>query len=344
MEALERWQPPADWLRITAVDAHTEGEPLRVIVSGFPAPEGRTILERRRYLRERWDHLRTALMWEPRGHADMYGCVVTPPVSPEADVGILFLHNEGYSTMCGHGVIGVVKVLLETGVLPVHAPETTVRLDTPAGLVTARARIRDGRVASVRFENVPSFVLALDQRVQVPDFGTVRYDVAFGGAFYAFVRVDDLGLRGTATEVQDLIACGRAIKRAIAASCPIDHPFEPDLGFLYGTIFVAPAQGEGVHSRHICIFAEGEVDRSPTGTGVSARLAILHARGEVAVGETLTIESIIGSRFQGRILHTIPYGPYEAVVPEIEGTAFLTGRHEFWIDPADPLRWGFILR
>lgn len=344
MEALERWEPPADWLRITAVDVHTEGEPLRVIVSGFPMPEGRTILDRRRYLRERWDHLRTALMWEPRGHADMYGCIVTPPVSPEADVGILFLHNEGYSTMCGHGVIGVVKALLETGVLPVQAPETTVRLDTPAGLVTARARIRDGHVASVRFENVPSFVLALDERVRLPGLGYIRYDLAFGGAFYAFVRVEALGLRGVATELHDLIACGRAIKRAIAASRPIDHPSESDLGFLYGTIFVAPAQSEGVHSRHICVFAEGEVDRSPTGTGVSARLAILHARGEVGIGETLAIESIIGSRFLGRIVRTTAVGPYTAVIPEVEGTAFLTGRHDFWIDPADPLRWGFILR
>jgi proline racemase len=341
---MRNWEPPEDWLRITTIDAHTAGEPFRVITGGYPDLPGDTILERRRYAREHLDHLRTALMWEPRGHADMYGCIVTPPVSPEADIGILFMHNEGYSTMCGHGIIGIAKVALETGLLPVAEPETTVRIDTPAGLVTAHARVEKGEVTRVRFHNVPSFVLALDQTVKVPRLGQVRYDIAFGGAFYAFVQAEEVGVTCTPGDFRPLIEKGIAIKRAVVADRPIPHPFEPDLSFLYGTIFIGPPQGRDAHSRNICIFAEGEVDRCPTGTGVSARLAIHHARGEIGVGEPMVVESIIGSRFTGRIVETTAFGPYPALIPEVEGTAHITGRHEFLIDPADPLRDGFILR
>ena len=341
---MTNWEPPENWLRITTIDAHTGGEPFRVITGGYPELPGDTILERRRYAREYLDHLRTALMWEPRGHADMYGCIVTPPVTPEADIGILFMHNEGYSTMCGHGIIGIAKVALETGLLALTEPETTVRIDTPAGLVTAHARVEEGQVTSVRFHNVPSFVLALDQTADVPGLGRVRYDIAFGGAFYAFVQAADAGVTCTPDDFRLLIENGVAIKRAVMTSRPIPHPFEEDLSFLYGTIFVGPPLGEGAHSRNVCIFAEGEVDRCPTGTGVSARLAIHHARGEIGVGEPMVVESIIGSRFTGRIVETTVFGPYPAIIPEVEGTAHITGRHEFWIDPGDPLRDGFILR
>jgi proline racemase len=344
LDRMQEWTPPEDWLRITTVDAHTAGEPFRVITGGYPDLPGDTILERRRYAREHLDHLRTALMWEPRGHADMYGCIVTPPVSPGADLGVLFMHNEGYSTMCGHGIIGIAKVALETGLLPMAAPETTIRIDTPAGLVTAYAKVDGGQVTSVRFRNVPSFVLALDQTVEVPGLGRVRYDVAFGGAFYAYVQAEEAGVTCTPDDFRSLIEKGIAIKRAIMTSRPIPHPFEEDLGFLYGTIFIGPPLGEGAHSRNVCVFAEGEVDRCPTGTGVSARLAIHHARGEIGVGEPMVVESIIGTGFTGHIVETTTFGPYPAVIPEIEGTAHITGRHEFVIDPADPLRDGFILR
>jgi proline racemase len=341
---MKDWQPPQDWLSVTTVDAHTAGEPFRVITSGFPELPGETILARRRYARENLDHLRTALMWEPRGHADMYGCIVTPPVSPEADIGILFMHNEGYSTMCGHGIIGIVKVALETGVLPMTGPETTVRIDTPAGLVTAYARVAGEQVTSVAFHNVASFVLVLDETVHVPGLGEVRYDIAFGGAFYAFVQAQDVGLSCTPEDFRSLIEKGMAIKRAIMASRPIPHPFEEDLSFLYGTIFIGPPLGEGAHSRNVCIFAEGEVDRCPTGTGVSARLAIHHARGEVDLDQPIVVESILGTRFTGRIVRTTTFGPYPAIIPEVEGAAHITGRHQFLIDPDDPLRDGFILR
>ena len=277
------WRPPEGWLRITSIDAHTAGEPFRVITSGFPELRGDTILARRRYAKEHLDHLRTALMWEPRGHADMYGCIVTPPVTPEADIGILFMHNEGYSTMCGHGIIGITKVALETGLLPMTEPETTIKIDAPAGLITAHARVEQGQVTEVRFHNVPSFVLALDESVEVPGLGPVRYDIAFGGAFYAFVQAEEAGVSCTPQDFRQLIEKGLAIKRAVMADRPIPHPFEEDLSFLYGTIFIGPPLGAGAHSRNVCIFADGEVDRCPTGTGVSARLAIHHARGEIGL-------------------------------------------------------------
>ena len=330
--------------RTRTVDLHTAGEPFRVIVDGVPAPEGATMLERRRHARSRLDHLRTALMWEPRGHADMYGCIVTPPVSDGADFGVLFTHNEGYSSMCGHGVIAMATAAVETGMVAVTEPETAVAIDTPAGLVRAFVRVTDGVVEGVRFLNVPSFAAALDEVVEVPGLGRVRYDLAYGGAFYAFVDAADVGLACDGAHFRRLIEAGIVIKRAVAAAAEIVHPFEDDLGFLYGVIFVDASPVEGIHSRNCCVFADGEVDRSPTGTGVSARLAIHHARGELAIGEPVVISSLIGTEFTGRVVETTTFGPHRAIVPEVGGRAHITGRHEFVIDPDDPLRHGFILR
>lgn len=344
LNQMQEYQPPADWQRIITIDAHTAGEPLRVIIAGFPELDGDTILARRRFAREHYDHLRTALMWEPRGHADMYGCLITPPTTEDSDFGVLFIHNEGFSTMCGHGIIAVTKVALETGLLPMQSPETVVKIDSPAGLITAFAKVDKGRVTSVRFQNVPSFVVALDEVTDVPGLSKVRYDLAFGGAYYAFVQASDVGLTCTPRDFRALIETGMAIKQAVMASRAIEHPFEPDLGFLYGTIFIAPPESASADSRNVCIFAEGEVDRSPTGTGVSARMAIHHARGEIDLNEPMVIESIIGSTFTGRVVETTTFGPHQAVIPEVEGTAFLTGRNEWWLDPEDVLRHGFILR
>jgi len=340
----DRFDPPAGWVRIRAVDAHTEGEPLRVITGGFPQPRGETILERRRWARDHLDHLRTALMWEPRGHADMYGCLLMPPATPDGDFGVLFLHNEGYSTMCGHGIIGVTKVALEIGIVPKAEPVTTIRIDAPAGRITAYAVVRDDRIGRIAFRNVPSFAAALDQSVDVPGIGAVRYDLAFGGAYYAYVDAAAVGLTLGPGQVRALIDTGMAIKRAVAGSRAIEHPTEPDLGFLYGTIFTGPPTGPGADGRNVCIFAEGEVDRSPTGTGVSGRIALHCARGEARIGETRVIESIIGSRFAVRAVEETRCGPHDAVIPEVEGGAWITGRAEFLIDPDDPLRDGFLVR
>ena len=341
---MKTWTPPEDWQKITTIDAHTGGEPFRVITGGLPEIQGDTILERRQHMKKHLDHLRTALMWEPRGHADMYGCVVTPPVTPGADIGVLFLHNEGYSTMCGHGIIGIATVALETGMLPVIAPVTTIKIDTPAGLVTAHAKLKQHRVTSVYFHNVPSFALALDEEVNVPGLGTVRYDIAYGGAFYAFVQAEDVGLTTRPEDFAALVKAGRAIKRAVMDNRSISHPFEEDLGFLYGTIFIGSPHSTDSHSSNVCIFADGEVDRSPTGTGVSARLALHYARREIDIDQSIIIESIIGSQFKGRVVTTTTFGPYDAVIPEVEGSAYITGRHEFLLDPADPLQEGFFLR
>ncbi|UCE25952.1 MAG: proline racemase family protein [Candidatus Zixiibacteriota bacterium] len=344
LDSAHRWRPPSDWTRITTIDAHTEGEPLRVIIGGWPAIVGDTILKRRRFAKENSDQLRTALMWEPRGHADMYGCIITPPVTEQANFGVLFIHNEGFSTMCGHGIIAVTKIAVQTGMVGTVEPVTTVRIDTPAGLVTAYARLKDGRVTSVYFQNVPSFVLTLDEAVDVHGLGTIRFDIAFGGAFYAFVQAETLGLDLTPKNFRLLIEKGMDIKRTVMKSRLIEHPFEKDLNFLYGTIFIGPPLSGDADSRNVCIFAEGEVDRSPTGTGVSARLALHHARGEIDINQPIVVESIIGSTFTGRVVSQTNFGPHPAIIPEVEGRAYITGRHEFVIDPNDPLRDGFILR
>jgi len=340
------WQSPTHWQRITTIDAHTAGEPLRIITGDLPPIPGDTILAKRRYAKEHLDHLRRALMWEPRGHYNMYGCVLTPPVTPTADLGVLFLHNEGYSTMCGHGVIALVAALIEAGALPPRGPRTPINLDTPAGLVRATAHLgADGGVERVTFLNVPSFVYARDLELDVPGYGRVTADVAFGGAFYAVLPAERVGLRVVPEQAQRLVAAGEAIKRSVNAVLPIRHPADLDLGFLYGTILTGPAEAPGHHSRNICVFADGEVDRSPTGTGVSARLALHHARGELTAGETIAIESILGrdSIFSGRVVETARVGQYPAVVPEVGGTAFVTGRHEFVVDPRDRLGQGFLV-
>lgn len=338
------WKPPTELRRIRTIDCHTAGEPFRVILDGFPDPPGETILERRRYLQQHHEAFRKALMWEPRGHPDMYGCLLTTPVDSQADLGVLFMHNEGYSTMCGHGIIGLVKVAVECGLVPATGDETSIAIETPAGLVRAIALMENGEVQRVRFVNVPSFVLFREAEVEVPTLGRLSYDVAFGGAFYAYVDAESAGVELDPEGYRQLIERGTAIKHAVMAAQPIEHPFEEELSFLYGTIFVGPARRRELHSRNVCIFADGQVDRCPTGTGVSGRLALHHARGEIAVGEWIEIESLLGTTFRGRILKTSSFGPYPAVVPEVEGAAHITGRHEFLIDPQDPLREGFLLR
>ncbi len=338
------WQPPASTERITVLDAHTGGEPLRILLAGMPLPAGDSVLARRRDARDRLDRYRRALMWEPRGHADMYGCIVLPPDTPDAHFGVLFLHNEGYSSMCGHGIIAVVTALLETGVLPPELVGQEIRIDAPAGRIVAVAERSGERIAGVRFRNVPSFLALGDAVADVPGVGAVGFDLGFGGAFYAYVDAVPLGLALVPAEFRRIIELGAAIKQAVMAQFPIEHPFEPDLSFLYGTIFVAPPQDSANHSRNVCVFAEGEVDRSPTGTGVSGRAAIHVARGELPMGEEIRIESLTGSVFGVRAMESLHFGPHEAIVPEVSGSAALTGRSEFWLDPHDAQGGGFLLR
>jgi trans-L-3-hydroxyproline dehydratase len=336
------WQPPASWRRITTIEMHTGGEPLRVIASGLPPIEGRTVLEKRRYFKEHYDYLRTALMWEPRGHADMYGAVVTP--SEDADFDVFFLHNEGYSTMCGHAILALSLLAIEAGLVRKPGERPQLIINVPAGRIQAEAVMEGGRVKEVAFRNVPSFVYLRDQDVEVPGLGRVRFEVAYGGAFYAIVEAQRLGLALTADQFNRLVDCGRRIKHAVRERYPIEHPFEKDLSFLYGTIFTGPALQAGHHSRNVCIFAEGEVDRSATGSGVSARAALHYAKGELALNEKITIESILGSTMTVRALEHAQFGPHNAIIPEVSGTAHITGRNEFYFDPEDPFDSGFIFR
>jgi len=335
------WHPPAGWLRLQTLDMHTGGEPLRVFVSGLPPLPGDTVLQKRRYFRDNYDYIRTGTMWEPRGHADMYGAVLTP--AADADFDVFFLHNEGYSTMCGHAIIALTTLAVEMGLVQ-PAAQIKLSFNVPAGRIEASARLENGRARDVGFRNVPSFAYAIDQSVDVPGIGPVRFDVAYGGAFYAVVDAQPLGLGLVPAEFNRLVDYGRRIKHAVMSALAIQHPVEPDLSFLYGTIFTGAAEHAGSHSRNVCIFADGELDRSPTGSGVSARAALLHARGELQVGEKLIIESILGTRMSVQAVEQVKFGPYDAVIPEVGGTASITGRHEFYFDPEDPLRSGFILR
>lgn len=338
------WNPPSNWQKITSIDAHTAGEPLRVITGGLAPIPGKSILEKRRYAQERLDTIRRALMWEPRGHADMYGCIITEPVTEDGTLGVLFLHNDGFSTMCGHGIIGLATVAVETGMVASTGEETVIRMDTPAGRVTATVHCRGGRVQEVSFENVPSFAYALDQQIEISGLGSVQYDIGFGGAYYAFVQSNELGLRLDASGFRQIIAAGKQIKKAISGSIEINHPYEDDLGFLYGTIFVGPAEDPSNHSRNVCVFADGEVDRCPTGTGVSARAALHYARTELELKETFIVESILGTTFAGEIVKEVNFESYQAVIPKVTGSSYITGRNELLLDPLDPLKDGFILR
>ncbi|MEO2045093.1 MAG: proline racemase family protein [Pirellulales bacterium] len=346
--AVQSWRPPEDWERVATIDAHTAGEPLRIFVDGFPEPAGHSVLERRLDATKRLEFYRTATMWEPRGHADMYGCLIIPPERPKSDFGVLFLHNEGYSSMCGHGIIAVATVAVEVGWITsaesTIGPDVEINIDAPAGLIKATVHRENEDIIGVSFENVPSFVAALDQQVFVEGLGTVRYDLAFGGAYYVFVDADELGISMQPENQAQLVDYGRRIKHAVSNSTEINHPLHEDLSFLYGTIFTGAPQDPNHHSRNVCIFADGEVDRSPTGTGVSARVAILTARNELQPNEKITIESILGTCFEVEVIGESICGDHPSVIPLVRGNAFITGRHDFLIDPLDNLKNGFFLR
>ncbi|KLT68787.1 proline racemase family protein [Flavobacterium sp. ABG] len=339
---------PENCLAIKTIDMHTGGEPLRVIIDGFPELKGNSVLEYRRYIKEHYDYLRTALMFEPRGHADMYGCILLPPNDDEADFGILFMHNEGYSTMCGHAIIAITTLAVKMNWITLKEGENELKIDAPCGRIHSYATIKDGELTGVHFHCVPSFVVGLDRVVSVPTIGEVTYDLAYGGAFYAYVDLrknKNINLTLTPEDNRMIIQTGRAIKHAVMAQDnEILHPFEDDLSFLYGTIFIDTSLEAQNHSRNVCVFAEGEVDRSPTGSGVSGRIAIEKARNQIKKGQEISIESITNSIFKGSLVDELDFGKFKAVIPQVEGTAYITGTNTFIIDPNDPMKNGFILR
>lgn len=338
------WKPPKNWISIESIEAHTGGEPLRIFTKGLPEIKGNSVLEKRKYFRENYDHLRTATMFEPRGHADMYGAVLVEPNTPEADFGVFFIHNEGYSTMCGHAIIALSKVLPEMGLITKEGDDFELKIDAPAGRILSSVKRKNNKVESVSFKNVASFVLHKNKKIFVEGIGEVNFDVAYGGAFYAFVDADKLGLGLDAEHYNQLIDWGKKIKNAVMENFEITHPFEEDLSFLYGTIFMGKAKNPENHSRNVCIFAEGEVDRSPTGTGVSARAAIHFLKGDIGLNEPIRIESILDSVFEVEVVEEVEFGGYKAVIPKVSGMAHICGQNTFYIDPEDPLKDGFIFR
>jgi trans-L-3-hydroxyproline dehydratase len=344
LNKLRTFLPGRETGTIETIDMHTGGEPLRVVTGGLPPVEGNTILEKRRYFRENYDNIRRTLMFEPRGHADMYGAIITEPVAEGADFGTFFIHNEGYSTMCGHAIIALVKLALDSGFIDRKGDTPLVEIDAPPGRISAVARRNKGIVESVSFRNVPSFVLYQDSIVDVPGIGRIEFDLAFGGAFYAFCEASPLGLNLDSSDYNKLIDYGRRIKNAIIENYNIVHPYEADLGFLYGTIFIGAPYCHSNWSRNVCVFAEGEVDRSPTGSGVSARAALHFSKKELHINEKVTIESILGTTMDVEIVDTVEYGNHKAVIPQVTGTSYYTGKNSFWIDKSDPLAEGFIFR
>jgi proline racemase len=333
----------------TTIDAHTAGEPLRIITSGLPFIPGATILERRRYVREHLDHVRRTLMLEPRGHADMYGAILTPPVSSDADFGVIFLHNEGYSSMCGHGVIALATVAVATGMVTAKVGETRVGMDTPAGFVEAFAEWDGRKVGRVRFKNVPSFVYRTDLEIHTASFGKLLVDVVFGGAFYAYLNASQAHLEVRPNDYANLIKLGHEVKHAVELVCDVVHPLEPELRGIYGAMIDGEPFSDSenlleVRQSNVCVFADRQVDRSPTGTGTAGRVAQLFAQGKLTMGQTLINESIVGTAFEGRVLEQARVADFPAVIPEVSGCASITGYHTFVVDVDDPLPNGFFLR
>lgn len=325
---------------LSTVEMHTGGEPTRIVVDGWPAFTGRTLLDKRREAKDRFDHLRRGLMLEPRGHDGMYGALLVEPDHPDADLAVLFMHNEGFSTMCGHATIALARWAVESGRVPKTVPETVVRLQCPCGLVVARVASDGG----VRFESVPAFAYALERIAPTATWGPVTVDIAYGGAFYAFLPADSIGLDLRASPMRAIVDAGEEISRAVSAAMPIDHPAEPDLAFLYGTILTDGGDGASTPSRNVCIFAGRQIDRSPTGSGVTARMALQLARRQARMGEERRFESCTGAIFTGRLLReAAPVGPRRAVIVEVGGTAHQTGEARFRFDDDDPLREGFTL-
>ena len=329
---------------ITAVDSHTEGMPTRVVTSGFGPVPGKTMFEKKRYVEENLDYLRTRLMFEPRGHSSMSGSVLLPPTNPEADLGVVFIEVSGCLPMCGHGTIGTVTVALETGLIPGTEPTTYVTLDTPAGLVRAEAAVENGKVKRVKIRNVPAFLYRQDVTVDVPGFGPLTLDLAYGGNFYAILPAEAVGLSLEPAHAQALIEAGMTIMAATSQQVKIEHPVNPGINELKHVLFTGPARAEGADAKNAVIIYPGTVDRSPCGTGTSARMAQLFGRGQLSLHQPFVHESLIGTTFTGELVEEVALTPeVQAVIPTIAGRAWITGFNQLVLDPEDPFPAGFLV-
>ncbi len=333
---------------VTTIEMHCGGEPLRIVTSGYPKLQGRRLLDKRRDAHANHDAFRRLLMFEPRGHAEMYGAVPVEPDHPEADLAVLFLHGEGYSTMCGHAIMALGRWAVDSGLVTATEPETEVAIQAPCGLVRARVQVEKAsgglRTGAVSFRSVPSFVFAREIVVDTRDWGPLQLDIAYGGAFYAIVPADSIGLDVYSTPARFLADAGEEITRAASAQVRLSHPEDQDLAFLYGTVFTDGRDSFAeAPTRNACVFAGRQVDRSPTGSGVSARIALQWTRGEIALHQPRRFESLTGARFAGTAVEETRVGPYRAVVVEVSGRAHYSGEARFTLEPDDPLGEGFRL-
>jgi trans-L-3-hydroxyproline dehydratase len=329
---------------LIVIDMHTGGEPLRIVTGGYPPIPSGTILEKRAWVRDNLDHLRKILIFEPRGHYDMYGALRVEPNLPGADLAVLFMHNEGYSTMCGHAIIALGRYAVDQGLVAAQEPVTTVNIECPCGMVVASVEVRDGRAGTVSFESVPAFLFASDRSVNLQGLGEIVFDIAYGGAFYALADCRQFGLEFGRDRVRDFVDAATTLTQKLKAEFPLSHPDHDDLAFLYGTILTDGGDGSGGRAtKNVCVFAEAEVDRSPTGSGVTARLAAIYAKGRIEIGETRVFESIVGSQFSGAVARTTKAGPHDAIVARVGGRAFYSGKAEFNVEDDDSLGRGFLV-
>jgi proline racemase len=332
-------------VEIRTTEMHTGGEPVRIVESGYPDIPGDTILAKRRYALENLDHLRKFLMFEPRGHYDMYGVIPVKPDLPEADLAVLFMHNEGYSTMCGHATLALGRYAVDRRLVAVTEPETIVNLQCPCGLVRVHVSVENGRVSDVHFESVPAFAFALQKTVNTTVYGPVTLDIGYGGAFYALVPADQFGLDVRTSRTRDLVDAATHVTEAVKDQITLHHPDDHDLAFLYGTILTDGRDDYSDQpSANICVFADAQVDRSPTGSGVTARIAVQHRKGQIELNQSRAFESITRALFTAKAVSQTEVGHLKAVTVEVAGTAHYTGSSTFTLEEDDKIGRGFILK
>lgn len=325
-----------------AVDSHTMGEPTRIILEGFPKLKGSTMMERKKFLEENYDHYRTALMLEPRGHRDMFGAVVTEPTSEEADLGVIFMDSSGYLNMCGHGSIGTATVAVETGMVEVREPYTDVILETPSGIIRAKVKVQNGRAVEVSILNVPCFLYKENIELDVTDYGKIKFDIAFGGSFFALVDTEKIGIPIKQDNLPLLTDLAMKLIKKINQSITIKHPYldihNVDLVEFYGK-----PNNVTANLKNVVIFGDSQIDRSPCGTGTSAKLACLYNKGEIHSGEKFVYESITGSTFTGVVTKEVELAGRKAIIPQITGSAYITGFNRLILNDYDPHEYGFLV-
>ncbi|NMA85762.1 MAG: proline racemase [Tissierellia bacterium] len=327
-----------------AIDSHTMGEPNRTIIGGLPPIPGETMVDKKRYLENNLDYIRTAVMHEPRGHSDMFGSIITAPTVKEADLGVIFMDGGGYLNMCGHGSIGAATIAVETGIVKAVEPFTDIVLETPAGLVKAKAKVENGKAREVSIINVPSFLYKKDVQVELPDIGMVTFDIAFGGSFFAIIRDSELGISIEPENTNIIIERAMKLREIINKEIKVQHPTKPHINTVDLIEVYGRPKSEDADYQNVVVFGSGQADRSPCGTGTSAKMATLYARGELGINQPFVYESIINTKFKGRILEETRVGEYKAIIPEMTGSAYITGFNHLVIGEEDPVKYGFLLK